>query len=265
MSTPLGLGLSAMTSSGDPRFELDVGTVLARTFRVWLENLGPFLLVGLVVNSPVFLALGLIVVTASEMPLAQSLLDVLSNFLTLILTGAVTYGVFHSLRGQRATVGQILSKGLSRLGTVWLTGLLVGLGTLLGFCALIVPAFILMTRWWVAIPVAVIEDSTATESMRRSGELTSGNRWRVFALILVVGLITSGGAMVLAVALTAIQGATVGTGGQAGHLVAWAQALLQLLVLPLTALAAVTPAIVYHDLRVGREGADIDELLKIFE
>lgn len=264
MTTAPGLGQSATQTVGDGMFQLDVGSVLERTFRIWLENLGPFFLVGLVVNSPVLLGLAAIALTGSTMPLAQRLLELLSNILTLILTGAVTFGVFQSLRGRRAEAREILDQGLSRLGTVWLTGLLAGLGTALGICALVVPGLILASRWWVAVPVAVIEAPGAANALSRSSELTAGNRWRTFALLLMLGVITVAATLLLGGALAMIEGATVSV-GQRELEAPWAQALLQVLILPLSALGAVMPAIVYHDLRVGKEGADIEELLRVFE
>lgn len=264
MTTRPGPGLFATDAGGDALFQLDVGSVLGRTFRIWLENLVPFFLVGLAVNTPVFLGLGAIALTGSTMPLAQNLLDLVSNVLTLVLTGAVTYGVFHSLRGQRAGAREILDKGLSRLGTVWLTGLLAGLGTVLGICALVIPGLILAARWWVAVPVAVIEAPGASNALGRSTELTSGNRWRTFALVLVQGVITVGATMLLGAALGLIEG-SFAEGPRGAVLMPWAQALLQVLVLPVVALGAVMPAVAYHDLRVGKEGADVEELLKVFE
>ncbi len=260
MATSSALGRSLAGVEGDPRFQLDVGSVLSRTFAVWLQNLAPFILVGVVVHSPVLLGLGAIAWSGASLPIVQRLLDLLANLLTIILTAGVTYGVFQSLRGERPGVGEILKKGLARVGTVLLTGILVGLGTALGFCALVVPGLVLMTRWYVAIPVAVIENPGASHSLERSGDLTAGNRWRVFALMLVLGAVAFGATLALTQALISLEGSA-----QQEVLTAWGLALLHLLTLPLSALSAVAPAIVYHDLRVGREGADVQELLKVFE
>ena len=262
MSGSISLGLSRDVASGDPNYALDVGSVLGRSFSVWAANLVPFCLVGLVVHSPVLLVLAGIGLSGTPMPLLVTFLDFLSSFLTLILTGAVTYGVFQELRREESSAGEILRLGLSRLGTVFLTGLLSGLATFLGFCALIVPGFVLLSMWWVAVPVAVIESPGASAALSRSSALTEGNRWRVLAVALVIGT----GVVVVTILFTAVLTAlaAVRTPG-ARELSAWPQALLKLLLIPVQALAAVAPAIVYHDLRVGREGADVEELLKVFE
>jgi|EndMetStandDraft_2_1072991.scaffolds.fasta_scaffold02587_2 hypothetical protein len=254
--------LHAREMVGDPNFRVDVGSVLARTLSVWGRNLVPFCLVGLVIYSPVLLGLGAIAASGGSMPIGQKILDVLSNLLTMVLTGGVTYGVFSELRGQRPDVADVLRLGLSRLGTVWLTGLLAGLGMGLGFCALIIPGLVLLARWWVAVPVAVIEAPGASAAISRSTELTEGNRWRIFALAVVVGMLQFGAAVAIAVAISALPGAK---SAAANELTAWAEALQELVLIPVLALAAVAPAIAYHDLRIGKEGADIEELLSVFE
>jgi hypothetical protein len=255
--------LHAREMTGDPNFRVDVGSVLARTLSVWGRNLVPFCLVGLVVYSPVLLGLGAIAASGTSMPLGQKMFDLLSNILTMILTGGITYGVFSELRGQRPEVGDVLRLGLSRLGTVWLTGLLAGLGMGLGFCALIIPGLVLLARWWVAVPVAVIETPGASAAITRSTELTEGNRWRIFAVAVVIGFLQFGAALVLAVAIASLPGAK--SAAAADELTAWAQALQELALIPVLTLAAVAPAIAYHDLRIGKEGADIEELLSVFE
>jgi hypothetical protein len=270
MASP-GLSILGGTSGGDPNFRLDVGSVLARTFAVWAGNLIPFFLVGVIVQSPVLLALGAIELSGASMPTLQPLLNLLSKVLTLILTGGVTYGVFQHLRGERASLGDILRLGLSRLGTVWGTAILTGLAIFLGFCALIVPAFILMARFWVSVPVAVIEEPGATAAMGRSAELTEGSRWRVLAVAVLLGVIMIAFMMFCALALGLLavamgsEIATDAVGATRAQDPAWAQGLLVLLLIPLQTLNAVAPAIAYHDLRIGKEGADVEELLRVFE
>ena len=260
----LALNLRRQTfDGGDPNFRLDVGSVLGRTFEVWTRNLGPFCVVGLIVESPVLLGLAAIALSGSSMPILQRLLELTSNVLALILTGAVTFGVFRHLEGERAGLGEILHLGFSRLGTVWGTAILTGLATALGFCALIIPGLILMARFWVSVPVAVIEQPGASAAMGRSGELTAGNRWRVFAVAMVLGavLVASTLAFGLLLGLLSTSIPTTGTGAAQP---AWQQGLLELFVLPILALNATGPAIVYHDLRVGKEGADVEELIRVF-
>jgi hypothetical protein len=263
MASP-GLGILGGTAGADPRFQLDVGSVFQRTFSVWAGNLVPFFLVGLVLQLPVLVALAGIEATGASMPVLQPVLSLVSSILSLSLAGAVTYGVFQHLRGERAGFGEILRLGLSRLVPVLVTGLLTGLAIAAGICALLIPGLILMTRFWVAVPVAVIEEPGAFASMGRSAELTEGNRWRIFAIALTLGVIVFLVQLMLGLVLAVFQGTGL-TSGRAVPEPAWSQALLVVLVIPLQVLNAVAPAIAYHDLRVGKEGADVEDLLRVFE
>jgi hypothetical protein len=249
----------------DPNFRLSAGDVLSRTFTVWTANLTSFTALAGLVMTP-----GLAVLAVGSTlrdPRAQLLIALggamLQGMLRLVLTGAVTYGVFEDLRGQRVGLHELLSAGFSRVGTVLLVGLLSGIIVFFGSVALCVPGLILMTMYWLAVPVAVVESPGTTESLSRSAELTSGNRWSVFGVAMTMGVLRSavsfGVGMVLSV---------IGTVAR-GHAEATASGLSQLaagvVMLPFDCLVAVAPVVAYHDLVVGKEGSDIGDLIKVFE
>lgn len=239
-----------------PPFQLDVGRVFALAFSCWAAELVPFTLVGLIVYTPSLIGYGLMAAAeAGQLPVV--VFGLFANILTLVLSGAVTYGVFQHLRGGTVGAGELLRTGFSKLGAVLAVGIVTGIGIALGVCALIVPGLILLTRWWVAVPVAVIESPGLAESLSRSTALTEGNRWRVLAVAL--GLTVVGG-LVGAVAGAAVNALLPSATGPALRTL-----LLKVLLLPVQILAAVAPAIAYHDLRVGKEGADVSDLLEAFD
>ena len=240
---------------GNPEFRLEVGGVLQRTFRVWAGNLFPFCVVGLIAYIPAFLTIGLLAAGGASDAHRQQITNLVTNLMTLLLTGAVTYGVFRDLSGQRTQTGELLSAGWSRFGAVFGTGLLMGIAVGLGFVCLIVPGLVLLTQFWVAVPVTVIEQSGASASLSRSGELTKGNRWRVLAIALLMVLVVFASGLVLGVLALIAKG----VGG------AWIEAASTLLLIPIQCLSAIAPVVAYHDLRVGREGVDVEELLKVFD
>jgi MFS family permease len=260
-----GLDLQNDTTGGDPNFRLDVGAVISRSFGVWGANLLSFTLVGVVVLSPVLLGLGLLALAGATQPLVERILGWVSNILTLALTGGVTYGVFQDIRGERASAGDVLRMGMSKLGTVWGTGILAGLAIALGFCALIVPGLILMVRFWLAVPVAVIESPGASASLSRSTDLTEGNRWRIFAVSVLMFVVQLVATLIVGAGIAFVTGAASSAALEPTKQTAGVQFLLELLVIPIAALAAVAPAIAYHDIRKGKEGADVEELLKAFD
>jgi hypothetical protein len=263
MSAITSLGLGQARPGGDPGFRLDVGSVLQRTFGTWGSNLASFGVVGLVTYSPAFLLIAVLAATGSLGRLGERAVDLVTNLLTLILTGAVTYGVFRHLHGERAGIGEALRMGLSRAGAVWVTGIMMGIVVLLGFCALLIPGIVLLVRYWVAIPVAVIESPGASDSLSRSVELTEGNRWRIFAIAVLMFVVTVVVGAALGLGLGVLEGTLEAEEEDATSPLSLA--LITLVMIPLQCLAAVAPVIAYHDLRVGKEGVDIEELLKVFE
>ena len=269
MSGVMTLGLEREgASGGDANFRLDVGSVLSRSLRAWAGNLVPFSLVGLAVYSPVLLLLVVLALTGTHAGLSR-IVDLVTNFLTMALSGAVTYGAFQHLHGRPARTADVLQVGLSKFGGVWVTAFLVGLATVVGLLFLIVPGLIMMIRYWVAIPAQVIESPGATASLRRSEELTAGNRWAIFALALILGV----GVFVVTLLAVGALGVVLGmlghslaAGAEAGtNLGPWAQGAIIVLMIPVHCLTSVAPAVAYHDLRVGKEGVDVDELLRVFE
>src|SRR5262249_30675911 len=66
------------------------------------------------------------------------------------------------------------------LGEVTAAWLLVSLAELAGFALALIPGLYLVTMWAVVVPVIVIEGATPRAALRRSSELTRGNRGHVF-------------------------------------------------------------------------------------
>jgi hypothetical protein len=269
MPEMLNLGLADPGAGrGNPAYELDLGRVLRRSFSVSFSNVLPFYLVGLAVYSPALLLLGLAAVlpvpdeTARLMVTAS---DMLGRFLGLVLAGALAFGVIENLRGRQPAIGQTVAVGLRSGVRVLVVSLVSGIATLVGLVLCIVPGIIVYCMLWVAVPVAVVERAGVMEAMDRSRHLTAGTRLGVFAVNLVMGVLV--GAVTLVVYGVAIGGAVFLGGGEAvpTSTLAAAQLAGSLLLIPLECLQAASAAVGYHDLRVHREGAEVDELVSVFE
>lgn len=170
-------------------FELSVGSLLSQTFGVYFRNLIPFLLLGVVTTAP-WVALQFYSRTAdprSGLPLSIVSL-VVQMLMSQLLTGALCFGVVQQLRGEKAGIGEILSHGLQSLfrvlGTGLLVGLLVGLGILL-----IVPGIWLAVRFFVAVPVTVMEGKAGGSAMERSSALVRGSGWKIFGALFLLGIV----------------------------------------------------------------------------
>jgi hypothetical protein len=139
--------------------------------------------------------------------------------------------------GRRPQLAQVAARGLRVLPEVAAAVIAAGLGIALGFLALIVPGILLALRWSVVAQVAAVDHAGWLPALRRSGELTRGNYWRIFGLLLLNGLLVGG--VTLAAAAIPL-GSTAGPASVALGIVA------RTLVASFTALAL---ALLYFDLR----------------
>lgn len=261
----LGLGGPSRPSAS---YEIDVGGVLKQSFSVTLANIGSFGLIGLIVYSPalaVFLVAAVVPMDRDIATLVTVGATLLKGLLALVLSGALAYGVINQLRGFPASVGETIKVGLGSLGRVFLVSLLVGIVTAFGLMLCIVPGVMWMCSNWVAVPVAVVENPGVRASLDRSQELTSGTRVGVFAVILVIGMIVGVISTVVSATLTNMGATMAGTKDLQGPALAVTQGLITLLLIPFECLSATAVAVGYHDLRVNREGANVDDLVRVFE
>lgn len=228
-----------------------VGAALSRAFQVFGAGFVKFVALSVLPLAPL-----LVLDLAARGSQSQGI-HLLSNILQLILSslaGAVClFGAYQIMRGQTFAVGRSLSVGLRRLGPVIGVAFLTGLMTAFAFVALIVPGIMVACALYVAMPACVIEGLGPRGSLRRSRELTRGNRWGIFGLWLLVLLAT----VVFAGALAVI-GQLIGGFAVAAIFTFIAEVVVQ-------ALGAVIAAVVYHDLRVAKEGVDIDQIARVFD
>lgn len=127
----------------------------------------------------------------------------------------------------------------------WVLGVVVGLPGLAGLT-------VLMVRWWVAVPVIVIEQTGPFACLGRSNRLTEGNRWQVFAVLLLIYLPESLVKLVLYLATPLLGAAFI--------------AVLNITVSGLfVVFNAVAAVMVYAHLRAIKEGAGTAALADVFE
>ena len=262
---PSSLGLDGRGPVGaNPAYQLDVGRVISQSFSITASNVLSFGLVGLICYLPVLFVQAILAVAPPAQPeaviglgIAVAIAQALAS---LVLTGALTFGVMRHLQGDPAGAGEIVQAGLSSLGRVFVVSLMVGILTLLGFVLCIVPGVIVMCMNWVAVPVAVIEQPGSTQSLSRSQDLTAGSRLPVFAVVLVIGLIV-GGVGVFGNIVVAVVGEASGSAAVRSV----AMIALTVFSVPFECLRAASAAVGYHELRTNREGVGLDDLVRVFE
>ncbi|HSN14996.1 MAG TPA: hypothetical protein VLT61_10210 [Anaeromyxobacteraceae bacterium] len=241
-----------------PARTFSVGGALSRVPSTWARNAAPFTVVALLVQLPAFaLAVGrrALYGPVTGPDLVQTIAD---NVLGLVTAGALTYGVLRALHGEKTSAGAMLAVGLRRFGRIFTTSLAVSVVVFAGSLALLIPGIVALAGLFVAVPAAVAEPGLGAlvEAPRRSWELTKGRLFPVLGVVVVAfGVFTL--AMTLVVVLLKL----------AVGMVPWPAGLA----LSRTCMAIAAgvlysvPAVVYHDLRVEKEGVATEDLVKVFE
>lgn len=253
-----------MASSGSAQFS--IGAVIGSSFGVYARNFVSFSILALLIGA-INLVLGLLMPqpTEAEMMAGQISWGAMGlGFIAAILVNGLTqaaiiYGTFQDLRGQKASIGDCIARGLATMIPVIAGSILASLGIMIGFIFIIIPGVILLLMWWVYIPVVVVEGKGIIGSFGRSRELTRGRRWHILGLLVVVILISVVASFIIGLIVGV---AIIGSGG-GSVLVA---AILQYAVMSLvTAFSAILVAVGYYYLRAEKEGVNIDDIAQVFD
>jgi hypothetical protein len=234
------------------------GPALSQSLQVFGRNCLPFIALSLLLISPAYLLTGWLVwegqlIQTIPPAVLQLGLTALEALLGFVVHAAVVYGTFRDLQGQKAGFSGSFVGGFGSVVPVIAVAIASGLIVILGLFLLVVPGLIFATMYWVAVPAAVVEKTGVKDSLSRSAALTSGERWKVFGVIVIIAiaqLIFERGidpmldyenAVILSMAITLLYSATF------------------------TAFGAVASAVTYHQLRRIKEGTGADEIAAVFD
>jgi hypothetical protein len=266
-----------------------VGNVLASGFRIWIKNFIPFMLITVLIYSPV-LIWGISSVqgemtTDRFQGAARALqsMSVLTLLLNVLVSAALTYGVVMELQGQRASIGACIATGLVRFFPALGVGLLsllcivlpmfpivilvvagagyalVGLLGLLG----IIPVVIIYCMLYVATQASVLERPGMIGALKRSRELTKGHKFEIFGLVFLLGLLSFGlGKLSQNIALPHLEERelieeTIRNFPKYMYL-----SLAQQMIVG--SISAVMASVAYYFLRAEKEGTSAEELAAVF-
>lgn len=165
----------------------------------------------------------------------------------LLVAGAVE-------RDESLSAGMVFRQLGRRAGTVILVSLASGLLMMLGFVFFIIPSFIALAWTAAAVPVAAIEGLSTGAAITRSRELARGRIGHILSTMILVWLILGalffGFMIVFAIVVASI-----------GLPAAFVTLLAQLILVPVFPLVGVVATMLYYDLRVRSEGADVAAMI----
>jgi hypothetical protein len=164
---------------------------------------------------------------------------------SVVLQAAYVQVAIADLNQRPLTAKACLRSTLTHIWPLIGIGILMGIALILGFAALVVPGLILLTMWSVVAPVRVVENTGVLDTFSRSAQLTRGNRWPIFGLIVIYAVASA----VVQAVLERLGGPFVST---------LASGLLGMI-------AAIATAVIYVELRRIKDGVGPLALASVFD
>ena len=183
--------------------KLNVGAIFSQAFATFQSKLLFFVFTGLMVG------LASLVGTNGPLVLIGILLTLGVGAVAQILTVRATTGPLGVDAGTEFV--QAVQAALPKFVPVFLTALFVQILVSLGMFFLIVPGVFLAVMLLVSTIACILEDRSPVEALKRSRELTRGNRWRLLGLVLILLLFYIGAGLLAAIP-TAAAGILPGIG-----------------------------------------------------
>lgn len=190
--------------------------------------------------------------------LALTLVFVAVQFLIVqpFLVAAVARAAADVYLGEPVTIGGTYRYALRRLPSIlWIT-VLTTVVTLVGFVLLIIPGIIALVRLAFAPAALVVEGNRGSTALRRSWRLTSGFFWRTLGTLFLSGVIVA-----IVSGIISLPGELLvqAMGPDAWPLSALVTMLATVLLTPFGMLVVV---LLYFDLRIRKEGFDIEVMAR---
>jgi len=180
-----------------------------------------------------------------------------------VATAATVFIVSESYLGRALTAGEALSRAMPFVGRLIVLALLTGLVVGIGFILMIIPGLVLLAGLILAIPALVLEGSpSALEGMGRAWGLSRGFRAKVLGIVITVVILVYIPSIALGGLMPAFSNPDDLIAGQL-HLstpliiLAAVSGILQLVITPFLYCAL---TVLYYDLRVRKEGFDLEVL-----
>lgn len=178
------------------------------------------------------------------------------TILSSIATAATVFVVSESYLGRPLEAGEALRRATPLFGQLIVCSLLLAIVVMFGFLCFFFPGVILLCGLLLAFPALVLEPGTSPlAALSRSWYLTRGSRWRMLGLLVTLAILLYVPIIAIAALVTLL---LPSGGGQTHDVVTLAVVgVLQMLLYPLLYCVL---TVAYYDLRVRKEGFDLEVL-----
>jgi hypothetical protein len=248
------------------RFEpMTTGTLLDRACRLYAANFAlmlgitaaayvPFYLIMLAVESSLGIDIRDRASALTSLVFQVAFLVLWASIAFPVASGAATYAISERYLGKEVTIGESLRQGLSRFWTLSIAQITATIRVLIGFILLLVPGILWTLSYSLVVPAILVEGQKALPSLRRSSALVKGERGKVFLVLLVINLLQA----VLAIGVGMVLGVFINTESSAGAVLN--SAMNNLMSIFLTPLGIIATILLYYDMRIRKEGFDLEML-----
>lgn len=262
---------------------LSIGEILDASIKIYRTNAGTLIGLAAIVVVPFQLLSGVVLLSAipatADLPNsvtalthvgqatptpdpaattgANAIIAVTGVIAGLLVTAACVKAVSDVYLDQPSGFRPSLRFAARRLHSlVWLT-IVMSFLLVLAFIAFVIPGIYLFAAWAVSTPVLIIEGPRGMKALRRSRQLVAGQWWPTATVLLVANLMVSViiaifQGVLLAIVFSDSDSLVVGVA-----LITVSGAIGSVLVQPF---AAAVRTVLYYDLRVRKEGYDVDLL-----
>jgi hypothetical protein len=231
-----------------------VGEALGESLNLLMKNLLPFLLVAAIGHAPLLYMEWQILANPSPVDPSTAFSRLFESLaaqylLSTLCQAVVVYATFQALRGRPASIARSFTYALGRFIPVILTGLLSTAIVFVGCLLLLVPGIIASIGLIAAIPACMAEKLGPVASLSRSWALTEFHKGAIFGAVLAIGI----GNWAIEYIFRQIQDPAAYT------------ITVYLLGTLVGAYTLVLYTVIYHGLRVEKEGVDVDQIAAVFD
>ena len=238
---------------------LSVGEIIDAAFQVYRRHFGALATIVLVCSGLPTLIQVYMRASGGIHWILSMVYVLLAVVLGLIATGATVFVVSESYLGRGITAREALARATPFVVPLILASLAMGIVIFIGLLLILIPGIIAICGLAVTVPALVVESLSPTAAMGRSWALTRTHRLRMLGLFVVVFILLVIPYLAVMGLFSLVAALASATGASSAILVVGIviAAIAQLLISPLYQAALV---IAYYDLRVRKEGFDLELL-----
>jgi hypothetical protein len=177
---------------------LSLAELLDRTFSIYRRHFVLFLGISVVPNLLTLVATLFLLISGLRqsnpflLPIALIATLFVYSVATVFVQGATVVAVSQIQLGRNTSVAEAFGAIRPRLVALLGLTLNIGVRTMLGLLLFIIPGIVVWLMYSLAIPVAVLEGKTVSQSLKRSAALTKGHRGRIFLIYFLLFVLVAG-------------------------------------------------------------------------